>query len=590
MNVSHITPQILQQSNLNNEIKKSAPNFTGAAETLATGATLVLRFLDTNQAIGANSVDLCSMVIPRTTYDFHKRGADAGIETARRESMGTINHSLVGVYGTLGGMLVATMLNRKYANANLRADKLFADNITTDILARYRQDALRNIPSGEADSVRYYLKNILDNVKVYNPSDKTAVDGWVSIPDKEKALVIDKLEDLLKNGKKDRIDKESLTYIKNLIISSTGGEKNVKLEFFKDCKLDKKACNTLTTFIENLHNVSKVFLKKDIENVFNSSVDVDSNSFVKALKSMNLKRSIIGLGIATAIGMSTQPINKYLTYKKTGQTGFVGVEGREEDHSANFKVLKLAAAAVFALGALSTITTRPSEFLSKIQFKGMLPTMDQLKLVYGMTIASRLVAARDKDELRESAVKDSLGFLNLLVLGALVSKGSAKLLDKSKSLINIKEGDGKNFWSWLKNSTLKSRDEVLLSELRAHGKDVIKDGRALTFKELMKLVKTLPVDVQKSLKGKLNVLNISQVIGYLYSGLVLGLGVPALNAHMTAKSDAKFKAKAAAKKQAELAAAGQNIPAASNSVSMQNFTSLSPLLAAENKAFIEKHM
>ena len=216
--------------------------------------------------------------------------------------------------------------------------------------------------------------------------------------------------------------------------------------------------------------------------------------------------------------------------------------------------------------------------------------MDQLKLVYGMTIASRLVAARDKDELRESAVKDSLGFLNLLVLGALVSKGSAKLLDKSKSLINIKEGDGKNFWSWLKNSTLKSRDEVLLSELRAHGKDVIKDGRALTFKELMKLVKTLPVDVQKSLKGKLNVLNISQVIGYLYSGLVLGLGVPALNAHMTAKSDAKFKAKAAAKKQAELAAAGQNIPAASNSVSMQNFTSLSPLLAAENKAFIEKHM
>ena len=583
MNISHITPKFQQQNSFNNKDSNKAPQFTGAAETTA---TLLLRFLDTNQAIGANSVDLCSMVIPRTTYDFKKRGADAGIETARRESMGTINHSLVGVYGTLGGMLVASMLNKKYANVNLRADKLFADNITTDILARYRQDSLRTELKGETDSVKYYLKNVFDNVKVYNPSNKNAVDGWVNIPDKEKTLVIDKIYDLLKNGKNDRIDKDSIAYIKYLIISSTGGEKIIKLEFLKDGKVDKKASNTLSTFIENLHNVSKVFLKKDIEDVFNSSIDIESNSFVKALKSMNLKRSIIGLGIATAIGMSTQPINKYLTYKKTGQTGFVGVEGREEDHSANFKLMKTAAAALFALGALSTITTRPSEFLSKIQFKGMLPTMDQLKLVYGLTISSRLLASRDKDELRESAVKDTLGFLNLLVLGALVTKGSAKLLDKSKSLINIKEGDGNSFLKWLKNSTLKSRDEVLLAELREQGKDVIKDGKALTFKELMKLVDTLPVQVQKSLKGKLRVLNISQVIGYLYSGLVLGLGVPALNAHMTAKSDAKFKAKAAAKKQAELA----NTLSASTPVSMQNFTSLKPLLSAQNKAFVEKHM
>lgn len=584
MKVQQITPQYIQQ---NKQKQQSQPRFTGAPET---AATLLLRFLDTNQAIGANSVDLCSMVIPRTVYDFHKRGADAGVETARRESMGTINHSLVGVYGTLGGMLVASALNRRFKNDNLRVDKLFADNATTDILARYRLNSLRKEPKPEVSNVKSYLNEVFDNLKVYNPANKDAVDGWVGIKGKERDLVIEKLEDLLKNGKKDQIDKDSLNYIKNLLVSSTGGEKQVKLEFFKDGKLEKKATNNLSTFIENLHNVSKVYMKKDIEEIFKNSVDIDSNAFVNALKSMNLKRSVIGLGIATAIGVSTQPINKYLTFKKTGQTGFVGVEGREEDHSTKFKIMKTVAGILLAGAAISTITTKPSEFLSKIQFKGMLPTVDQLKLVYGMTIGSRLLAARDKDELRESAIKDSLGFLNLLVLGALVAKGSAKLLDKSKSLITLKPNSGKGFVNWLKNSTLRNRDEVLLTELKAHGKEVIKDGKALTFKELMKLSETLPTDVQKSLKGKLRVLNLSQAIGYLYSGLVLGVGVPALNAHMTAKSDAKYKAIAEAKKKA---AGEQNQTAqapATQQVSMQNFTSLQPMLQVQNKAFVEKHM
>lgn len=584
MKVQQITPQYIQQ---NKQKQQSQPRFTGAPET---AATLLLRFLDTNQAIGANSVDLCSMVIPRTVYDFHKRGADAGVETARRESMGTINHSLVGVYGTLGGMLVASALNRRFKNDNLRVDKLFADNATTDILARYRLNSLRKEPKPEVSNVKSYLNEVFDNLKVYNPANKDAVDGWVGIKGKERDLVIEKLEDLLQNGKKDQIDKDSLNYIKNLLVSSTGGEKQVKLEFFKDGKLDKKATNNLSTFIENLHNVSKVYMKKDIEEIFKNSVDIDSNSFVNALKSMNLKRSVIGLGIATAIGVATQPINKYLTFKKTGQTGFVGVEGREEDHSTKFKIMKTVAGILLAGAAISTITTKPSEFLSKIQFKGMLPTVDQLKLVYGMTIGSRLLAARDKDELRESAIKDSLGFLNLLVLGALVAKGSAKLLDKSKSLITLKPNSGKGFVNWLKNSTLRNRDEVLLTELKAHGKEVIKDGKALTFKELMKLAETLPADVQKSLKGKLRVLNLSQAIGYLYSGLVLGVGVPALNAHMTAKSDAKYKAIAEAKKKA---AGEQNQTAqapATQQVSMQNFTSLQPMLQEQNKAFVEKHM
>lgn len=550
MKVQHIPHQYLQQ-NKNNEKQNTNQQFKGLAE-IAAASTMGLRFLETNQAIGANSVDLCAMVIPRTAYDFSTRGPEAGIETGRRESMGTFNHSMVGVYGTLGGMLVAAGMNAKFNN--LRADKLCADNITTDILANNWHNVLKN---NETNPVRTYLNNIFDSVRIYNPSQNPQ-DGWVKIGNEEKELVVNKLEDLLKNGTKSRIDDEAKSYIKTIITSATGGENNVRLDYFENNKLVKSSQNTLNTLIENIHNVSKVFMRDDITEIFKNSLNVDSNSFVKALKHMNIKRSIIGLGIATGVGMATQPINKYLTYKKTGQTGFVGVEGREEDRSAKFKIMKGLAAALFAVGALSTITTKPSEFLGKIQFKGMLPTINQLKLVYGMTIASRFLAARDKDELRESAVKDTLGFLNLLVLGALVSKGTAKLLDKSKELVTMSQKDGKGFFNWLGKSSLKTRDEVLLSELKKYGIETIKDGKAISFKELLKLTSKLPVEAQKALKGKLNVLSISQIIGYVYSGLVLGLGVPALNAHMTAKSDAKYKAIAEAKKQANNNSAVQN--------------------------------
>ena len=49
-----------------------------------------LRYLATNQAIGANGVDFCFMVTPRTASDTIKRGPAAGLETFRREIMGMI--------------------------------------------------------------------------------------------------------------------------------------------------------------------------------------------------------------------------------------------------------------------------------------------------------------------------------------------------------------------------------------------------------------------------------------------------------------------------------------------------------------------
>ena len=84
-----------QKSAMNAGQTKNAqnPNFTGFIP-----AVKLLNFLDTSPAWGANAVDFFCMVLPRTLTDFG-RGPAAGMETARRESMGTINDSAVGAYG-----------------------------------------------------------------------------------------------------------------------------------------------------------------------------------------------------------------------------------------------------------------------------------------------------------------------------------------------------------------------------------------------------------------------------------------------------------------------------------------------------------
>ena len=105
MKIQQTTPQIERK-----QYNKDNVKFTGAFDAVTTG----LRFLETNQAWGANGVDLCSMVIPRSAIDLHNRGPAAGMETVRREGSGTANHSLVGVYGTVAGMALATALNKKY--------------------------------------------------------------------------------------------------------------------------------------------------------------------------------------------------------------------------------------------------------------------------------------------------------------------------------------------------------------------------------------------------------------------------------------------------------------------------------------------
>ena len=512
-------------SQVNNGGKSSNPSFTNAG-------TLLLNFLDTSPAWGACAVDCGFMVIPRTLTDF-TRGSDVGVETMRREGTGATNHASVGLYGAAAGAAVGATVNSLYnlGNGNgVKANSIYADTETLDLHGKIYDAKLKaSANNPNANPLREYLAETL---KRYEALSGTEASKWVKIEDNN---VIDSVVDILEdeiNSNNSKISKEAFQKVKNKLVSAFGVENNLRIIANEGEKLHTSRY-TVESLIDNTYKLGKVFTTDKVKEAFNNAADYAENAFVKAYKSMSLKRSLIGVGIASLIGVSAQPVNMYLTKLKTGSNKFVG--GGEEDKSAGFKARKAAVTGVFGAGVLASIGNpvklikNPKELINKIQFKGFSPTINQFKFIYGLTIASRFLAARNDNELKEASIKDFLGFANWLILGNFVQKLVAQGIDKS-----LVKRDGEGVMNWISNSSLRTREELLHSALK---KDVIKEGKALNFKEML-----AAVPKNHAVRKQLRALTFAQLAGYLYSGLVLGVGIPTLNKHLTNKREAKRKA------------------------------------------------
>lgn len=532
--------QFNQQQNYN-------PQFKSAIDT-------GLRYLATNQAVGANGVDFCSMVAPRTTIDFVQRGPAAGLETGRREIMGTINDSCIGLFGAGAGWLIAKNLNKKFG---LNVNNIFTAPETLNILAENKAQQIKDKKS-QLD----YIKTTLENVKAYNPDSKNAdKEGYTRIS-KEKIDEVAKYldESLNKNVNFNEWTKEktskSREVLMNKITESTGAQSEYILE-----SLDKKTVSktNLKSLLNDMFIVSDSFNKDNVKNAFAEQIKsgkaVKDNTFIKGLSKFMKTRSAMGFGIATAIGLSVQPINMYLTKLKTGSDGFVGVEGRSKDNSAGFKTMKAVSSAAFFTMILSTLNMSPikflkspAKFMEKMSFNGKMPTINQLKGLYGLTIISRIFSTRDKDELRESLTKDFLGYVSWLILGDIVNKLVADGLDKTTMNYRADSKDAGKFKRTF-NGSLKTRDEVLIETLANNGISATKteNGKVLNkkFNEMVKDLDKLPEALKKTTKKRLRTLNIAQVAGYLTASLVLGLGIPNLNIYITNTLDKKRKAEQA---------------------------------------------
>ena len=517
-----------------------------------------LRYLATNQAIGANGVDFCFMVTPRTASDTIKRGPAAGLETFRREIMGTVNDTCIGLFGAAAGALIGCGLNK---NFGLNVNKMFTAPETLNILAENKSEQIK-----DNKSQLEYIKKTLSDVKAYNPtSARSDSEGFVKLSEKtinEAAEFFDKaLNDKNVDFQKWVNDKVpgAKSVIMNKITEDTGAQSRYVLES-ADKKI--KSETNLKSLLHDIYIVSDSFNQNKVKDAFKQQIEsgasVKNNAFVKGVQKFMKSRSGAGFAMASAIGLSVQPINMYLTKLKTGTDGFVGVEGRSKDNSAGFKGIKVISSAAFFSMILATLNisplkflTSPSKFMDKMSFTGKWPTINQLKGVYGVTIISRIFSARDKDELREVLTKDTLGYLSWLVLGDIVNKLVADRLNKS--VMNYKKGnENANVFKRTFSGALKTRDEILIETLAQNGRSTTKevggDIVAKSFKEMLKEVETLEPQVRNLTKKRLRALNAAQVAGYLFSGLVLGLGIPNLNIYITNTLDKKRKAQMEAEK------------------------------------------
>lgn len=542
MELQKTSQKLRQQSsrNTNNQAgSTSKPSFKGA-EVLTTAA---MNYLQTNQGVGATFVDAAFMCTPRTIVDF-TRGPAAGVETARREFSSNINDALLGAYGLGAAWLLSRGFNNKYG---VEAHKIRIDKERLDYLSRilYKSGDIT-----KKENLDKYLDEALDNIMGLNPG----TNEWVKageVKNDVKAIIKEELE-ASKLGKKEeklryKNNKES---IKSLLGRATGAE--------GEFKIGEKSTYTssLGDFVDDLLKVTKAFRSEKVAALFNTAKLTDpeviaksiaENKFLKEFKTLKMGTAGLGIAACAAVGASVQPINMYLTKKKTGSTGFVG--GGKKDDSKGFVALKFAVAAAAGAAMARTIGRFP-EILSKVQFKGVWPTIPQFKFVYGITIVSRLFSARNKNELRESTIKDSLGFANWLILGSFVSKLAAIGLEKA---VKLKEGskvdnkfirynEADNVWTsgplkgkrkprWLGGSVV-SREEVLyqgfknagLSTIKGKGKNAV----AKTFREMLKEAESIP-----GVKTKIRYLALIQIAGYAWSALALGIGIPKLNIAIT---------------------------------------------------------
>ena len=539
-------PKTLLKQNKNNS--NTTPSFKGPVEM----GTQVLNFLNTSPAIGAVFVDFSSMVLPRTLVDF-SRSKDAGLETGFRESAGTINHAMAGVVGLGAGYLVSSAFNR--ANG-VKAHLLFANSDTIDTFGKFISDSIGT--DGKYDAKKYW-EQFFKGLEGFNTTEGSGV--WKTLSKES----VEAATSVMTNAgtSKYKIPKGALTRAMEIVTGETGAASTIKVNFVREennviTRIPAKVEGSLENILNNAYTLRKTVLDKAAHD--NTEIVKDLDKFLKGIKGRKSATVAAGLAVPVIVGMASQPFNRYLTKKRTGSDGFVGVEGRKPDKTIGFKVLKTVLGlamgtamvscilknptALLKKGALKAWKEAPAEIAKKLQYKGAVPTIDQFKFIYGMTIMSRIFAARDKNEVRESAIKDSLGFANWLILGGLVSKLAAKFFNKG--IVNYdKETQGKGLWNYITKSVEKTHEEILYPELKKLGIKATDGEKQIPFRKLMKLVKEAAkgsgenAEIARNALTKLKYKNYAQLLGYLYSGVVLGWGIPKLNIAITKAVEGK---------------------------------------------------
>ena len=492
-------------NNINTTPKNQIP-FNGVLDGAVTNT---LRTLDTNPMANAVGIDLFAMVAPRTYVDTKERNKYAGAETFFREFT-----------GTLIVCLSASWFAKLISHA---ANKLINPNVNINPNSWFSNDSLNYLKSTwkKTKSTKSYATSILNDIsgrdgkeiKQFKDIDWTKID-WI---DEDKWSKFNWDDKKYQNIHTKLKDKNSLIsaiseLIDNKNISANDNKKlqNIlELRLTNALKADKiTAKNSTNSVSSSIHNLLRdaIDLGRDVF----TNPKIKTNEAIAKIIKINKIKSIGALALASSLGLTNQYINRKITEKRTGKKGFVGdldyknqSQNKKNDTSKGFWAQKILASVGMAAMAIAVMKVKsPADFLKKLEFTGPVTSGNVIKTVYASTLVGRFLASDSKDELRETATRDYLGFLNWLVFGGFAAKGMANILDKNRTnLFNISKEE-KGIKHWLNDLSLKSHNEIA-----AQGKDFAK-------KNMWKL-------------------NLAHITGLAYSTLALGILLPKLNILIT---------------------------------------------------------
>ncbi|MBR6163791.1 hypothetical protein IKQ26_07885 [bacterium] len=479
------------------KLNQKQQSFGGVGDVLTAG----LQTFDKYPMIGVSFIDTVSTNIPRTVVDL-KTGIPAALETARREFSGLFVNCLMPSFIVLG---VAKKLNPQFQKHFKGIDMAhsWANQSVIEFLSPIYKHAKK---SGEPEKVaKEFARETLSKLE--------GLDGktWVKFSDKIGTENFEKAVDILGNtisrfGLSGKETKEAISQAHKLIVDETKASEILRVN-------GKRLGTNLSDLLRDQVDLGRKFATK--------SVGDHLDSFTKQATKFINKKSLIGLAIIIPLAMSVQALNRRMTRKQFHAKGApiykdFGKKNTHKDLSPQeerkfFAQKCLAAGGMVGLALLSMMK-KPT--MQMFQFKGMFPTVDQCRVIACSTFASRMFAAEDSNELRESTVRDVASFSGLYFLGDYVAKGVATAIEKIKpdvKLLNVvkesKQTDNvfKKFGNWVKNVQLKSFDEI-------------------------------------SGAGAKNLRSVCQVASILFSIAFLGIALPRYNRSVTEKKVARQKA------------------------------------------------
>lgn len=479
------------------------PNFRGPIDAPLTQG---LAALSTNPMLNASLVDVFAMGLPRTIVEYKERNKYAGFEMAFREFTGTFIACFSA--GLFGQMINKTMSKRIQPEIKVNKNS-WASNNTIDVLNQINKsgknysknlfNSLSGLNKNEEqawnkinwDKIEWYDKEAWNNLKW----DNKELEGVHNKIKSEKSI-IETFDKLISDEKLSKNDSKNLQNIlTERVINAVGTESNITLK-----SGDKSITSTVQNILRDSIDMGK--------NVFSAN---ESEKTIVKLKKLNKVKTLGALTLSIVLALTNQAINRYITQKRTGSKEFVGNMDYENhignnsqtDKKKNLNFNKVLASAGFVAMLAKVMNIKNTkDFFKKLEFTGPTTSGNAIKTVYGALILGRFFASKDNTELRETVVRDYLGFLNWLVLGGFVAKGVGNLLDKDrKDLFNTSK-EGKGVKHWLNDVSLKTHSEIAAQG----GKDIKKNLRKL---------------------------NVAHISGLAYSALMLGILLPKLNISMT---------------------------------------------------------